>query len=489
MKLLLLVALAVFSLTCRAQQKYWIFFRGKPYARMPFTDRPVSARYVQRLGQMHVRVSVRSRWLNGVSAWLTTPQVRDIRRLSFVRGITPISLRTYTASVRNTGPPPMENRAYLACGGEWLAKAGLTGKNVKVGIIDGGFLDADRSPYLAHLFLHGQVKACKDFVTRGNRDFYRNTYALFGLHGTYVWQLIGGASVKGDSVFGAAVDARYYIARTDDDNVESRREEDNWVAALEWMDSLGVKVVNTSLGYSHDFDNPAENYSPRQMNGRTSVVSRAARIAVARKGMIIIAAAGNEGDNKAWRIIETPADVDGVIAVGAIDRDGAKLSFSSEGPDFLQYLKPDLCCYSNIGTSGAAPVVTGLVACLLQKYPKLDSRRVADILRESGSLYPHGDSYLGYGVPDAQRMLKLAAGDGSTRHIRVIATQQDQVQFAIEQPAPRIAVVLHQHDSRMVASQEKRNVSGKSITVRRSGNEKYTTVIIGNQSVDIEWKR
>ena len=493
-----------------AQDKYWICFKGKAAAAGPcvsgetiagrihaglhirqFTDWPVTPEYVERLRKDHINVLVLSKWLNAASARLDKRQLQFVRHLRFVKEIVPIRRIIYTASnTAMNAAPPIENVAYEQTGGEMLTKAHLTGKHVKIGIIDGGFLDADKNPNLAHLFRNGQVKAFKDFVTPGNPDFYTCTYASFGGHGTYVWQLIGGAASGNHTLYGAAIDANYYLARTDDDNIESRREEDNWVAALEWMDSLGVRLVNTSLGYSHDFDDPKENYTPAQMNGHSTIVSKAAQIAVTRKGMIIVAAAGNEGDNKEWRIIEAPADVKGVIAVGATDKEGEKLKFSSEGPAFLDYLKPDLSCFSGIGTSGSAPVIAGLIACLLQENPRLSPSRVSEILRRSGSLYPYGNNYLGYGMPNASRMLMLLGNKAvDTRPASSISTKKDELALPYGGPVPGKAVIFHKLDGRKVLSQEVREIKGTPFIIRRTGGERYTTVVVGDKLINIEWDR
>jgi Subtilase family len=494
-----------------AQDKYWICFKGKKKAAGPcvsgetiarrissglhtrqFTDWPVTPEYADRLRELHINVLVLSKWLNAASARLDKRQLQAVKQLRFVKEIVPIHRMVYTAAnIPMSAAPAIENVAYEQTGGEMLTKAHLTGKHVKIGIIDGGFLQADKNPNLAHLFRNGQVKAVRDFVTPGNPDFYNSTYASFGGHGTYVWQLIGGAAASGNhTLYGAAIDASYYLARTDDDNIESRREEDNWVAALEWMDSLGVRLVNTSLGYSHDFDDPKENYTPAQMNGHTTIVSKAAQIAVTRKGMIIIAAAGNEGDNKEWRIIEAPADVKGVIAVGATDKEGEKLKFSSEGPAFLDYLKPDLSCFSGIGTSGSAPVIAGLVACLLQKEPKLSSSRVGEILRQSGRLYPYGNNYLGYGMPNASKMIRLL--DNKTVDMRMVSsicTKKDELTLPYRDPAPGKAVIFHKLDRRKVLVQEEIEIKGTEFIIKRTARERYTTVVLGNKLINIEWNK
>ena len=125
---------------------------------------------------------------------------------------------------------------------------------------------------------------------------------------------------------------------------------------MEWIDSLGVRVINTSLGYAKGFSNPAENYEPTQMDGHTSVISKAAQIATEKKGILLVVSAGNEGDDTNWMLISTPADAEGVLAVGATNQKlWNKIGYSSIGPEFLPYLKPNVSCFSLYGTSLAAP--------------------------------------------------------------------------------------------------------------------------------------
>lgn len=480
------------SIQVAAQQKYWIFFEGKPGSNSScngqFVDRPVSKMYLQQLQQLQVRPLVISKWLNGVSALLTMKQEDSLRRLPFVRSVTRVSDQLYPATTRSEKGIVPENYAWKQVNGEVMKAAGLTGKNIKIGIIDGGFLEANTNSNLQHLFKNGQVKACRDFITPRNKDFYNSTYVKFSEHGTYVWQLIGGQSPDRQTTYGLASQATYYLARTDDADHEFRREEDCWVAALEWMDSLGVRLVNTSLGYSHDFDNPKENYTTAQMNGRTTIVARAARIAVQQKGMILVSSAGNEGNNSSWKIISSPSDVDGVIAVGATDKDRSKSPFSSEGPGFLTYVKPDLACFSGIGTSGAAPVITGLIACMLQRDPSLKSPQIKTMLRQAGHLYPYSNSYLGYGVPDAAVILaQLNKTTPVKNKTNRLVCRQEQLVLKDKAYTQGKVILFHKSNSRQVLLQELIDSKNGELIVKRKSKAAFTTIAGTHTLTEIQW--
>ncbi len=332
--------------------KYWILLEAKNPADAPAlspaslarrceqklplddTDRPVQTAYLRQLAGLGVRVECRSRWLNAVSARLTVAQTAQVQTLPFVKGIQPIDPALVIAALDLPANPqlaPVMNQIQASD----FARAGLTGRFVTVGVIDAGFFGADSTNALKHLFARQGVREVRDYVnnakTRGN--LLRTMETMSDFHGTEVLAAIAGNDPTDNIQYGLATDAQFYLARTDQGNREYRGEEDNWVAAMEWMDSLGVRLINTSLGYAKGMSNPKENYLPSQMDGHTSLISRAAQMAADKKGILIIVSAGNEGDDRSWRIISTPADAQGVLAIGATnDRLWNRIGYSSIGP-------------------------------------------------------------------------------------------------------------------------------------------------------------
>ena len=112
-------------------------------------------------------------------------------------------------------------------------------------------------------------------------------------------------------------------------------EEENWLAAMEWADKHGADIINSSLGYTY------HRYYQRQMDGHSTIVSRAASLA-AKKGILVVNAAGNDGDNF-WQVIGAPADADSILTVGGVNPlQGFKIRFSSIGPTYDGRLKPNI---------------------------------------------------------------------------------------------------------------------------------------------------
>jgi hypothetical protein len=136
--------------------------------------------------------------------------------------------------------------------------------------------------------------------------------------------------------------------------------------------------------------------------------------------MIVINAAGNEGDAE-WKHISAPADVPEVLSVGGVDGNGEHVAFSSTGPSADKRIKPDVCAagegvwvvsdagtlYRGNGTSYSTPLISGVVACLLEARPSATVAEITDALRQSSSQYFDADNLLGHGIPDAVLALKL----------------------------------------------------------------------------------
>ena len=499
-----------------AQSKYWILFTGKDQTAPPAlsgvaiaqrqartmpvddTDRPVSVAYLSQLVQMGIRPINRSRWLNAVSAQLTADQYAGVKQLPFVQAIQPIDPAIIITSIgqspktsgHNAQKAPHLAPVMTQIEASDFEQAGLTGRFVNIGVIDAGFFGADSANALKHVFARQGVRRVRDYVNekKTHSDLFRTLETMSDFHGTEVLAAIAGNDPTENIQYGLATDATFYLARTDQGNREYRGEEDNWVAAMEWMDSLGVRLINTSLGYAKGMSNPKENYEPRQMDGHTSLISRAAQIAADQKGILIIVSAGNEGDDRSWRIISTPADAQGVLAIGATNaRLWNRIGYSSIGPESLAYLKPNVSCFSLYGTSLSAPVITGFAACIMQANPKLTNKEVMAIIEKSAHMYPYGNNYVGYGVPLASRAIALLRNQPLPATARSVKASGKSLTLAVVSSEAAVSV-FHKKDAIHVMQQEAVKISKGKLTLRREKGENQTTVDLKKEVIEVIWE-
>lgn len=363
--------------------------------------------YVDDVAARVDRVRTISRWFNAVTVDTDPSSVDDLERLSFVSAVEPVaSFRLTTRPEPPSLAMPMRPEA-LSYGNSFdqidmvgvrgLHDLGYFGEGVTVAILDSGFDSLDHAAFDSL-----RVDNYWDFIDRDD-DITGDD------HGTEVLAIMGG--IDHGSLIGHAPHATYLLARTEDRDTELRVEEDYWIAGIEWADSLGADVVNSSLGYN-EFDD-GFSYSYSDMDGRTARTTIAADLAIDR-GISVITSAGNEGDDE-WYYITTPADGFGVIAVGSIDRDNFVSSFSSRGPTYDGRIKPDFVAlgeqvwtidasssssYHYVqGTSFAAPSVSGAITLLLEVHPGWSPATVADSLRAYATSVA-ADSLAGYGVID-----------------------------------------------------------------------------------------
>lgn len=421
-----------------------------------------------------------SEWLQACTYYLTDDQLRQLAGV----GVKTTPVLTLIAKSSPADPPL--GFALEQVEAQQFIQKGLTGKGVKIGIIDGGFLDADKKKNLTHLFEKGLVKAYKDYVTPDMKA-YGGTRGLDDDHGTEVWNLIGGVDSQKNIRFGLATEAEYYLARTDHGGYERRIEEDFFIEALEWMDSLGVKLVNASVGYNLGFTDPAENYKTSQMDGKTTAIARAVEIAATQKGMLIVVAAGNEGTVKNWQILSTPGDAEHSLTVGASKFSvWDKMNFSSIGPDFVDYVKPDVAVYSTTGTSYSTPVITGMAACIWELHPELTNLEIIRLFQEAGHFYPYPNNYLGYGVPTCTGILNILDGQESPEP-KEIHTGRDFIRYKTD-PEQKYLVAFHKRDSVHVISRVVYRPVGKKAKVKRLEGATQTSLLIGKEFVEIFWK-
>ncbi len=285
---------------------------------------------------------------------------------------------------------------------DFLHQQDFTGDGIIVAVLDSGFPGIDTNAGFARTRDNGRLLDGYDFVDRVDNEF---AFASSS-HGTRTASDIVGFIQ--DQFVGTAPDAFLYCFRTEDVNSENPVEESYWVEAAERADSLGVDVINTSLGY-RTYDNPAYSHTYEDMDGQTTFISRGSNLAF-EKGMLLVTSAGNSGTG----MISAPADAPGVLTVGAVDSNGDYVNFSSIGPSSDGRIKPDVMAKgqsaaviradgvitTSNGTSFSSPIMAGAVASFWQAYPELTNAEVMQIVRESSHLFTNPTPQMGYGIPN-----------------------------------------------------------------------------------------
>lgn len=385
------------------------------------SDLPLSKSYTNTIEKLGFPIVAKSKWHNTVS--ISTKDSIDINKLGsldFIEEIMWVGKSNPEEQKNVKSPftiqyPKTKSSGYYGYGsdqiytvnGQKLHEKGFRGDGMEIAIIDAGFTNLKEILYLSNV----KIKGTKDFSSDAIDMFSSNE------HGIGVLSAM--ATNQPNTLVGTAPKAEYWLFRSEVGKSEYPIEEDYWVTALEYADSLGINIVNTSLGYQ-EFDLPARSYTHEEMNGKTSFMSIAAGIA-ADKGMLLVVSAGNEG-NKTWKKITVPADAENVLTVGSMNKDSIISTFSSVGPTADGRVKPDVIAMGeNInlldskseiivmnGTSFAAPIITGLAACLWQAYPKLTNKELINIICSSSNRFKNPGFTFGYGVPDMELAITLA---------------------------------------------------------------------------------
>jgi subtilisin family serine protease len=222
---------------------------------------------------------------------------------------------------------------------------------------------------------------------------------------------------------GSAPKSAYWLLRSEDQQTEQEVEEDYWVMAAEFADSVGCDLINSSLGYN-EYDHASMSHPLWHLNGHTAFISEAASL-LADKGIILINSAGNSGMGP-WKKITVPADAENILTVGAVTPDAPYriAPFSSIGPSQDGRVKPDVVAVGapaflvngrgnimqDMGTSFAAPIVCGLAACLWEALPEKTAKEIIELIRLSSNNYEHPDNIYGYGIPKFWRAYMLGKG-------------------------------------------------------------------------------
>lgn len=444
-KFWLIILCLGFYLCSYAQDVYWVFLTDKANTQFdPFsyfdakaierrksnglslldsTDFPLNVQYVTTIAALSDEIVGESRWLNAVA--VVAADIDKIRQLPFVKQVSRIMTEALPAQrIISDTALPSDLAADLSpqlarMGGQAFVQQNINGKGKRIAILDGGFPQVDTHSAFQHLRTNHQIIKTYNFPNKKE-----NVYG-WSSHGTMVLSCIAG--IYGDKLLGLATGAEFLLARTEV-NLEPAKEEVWWVQGMEWADKNGADIINSSLGYGKD------RYKVEDMDGQTSVVSRAANMA-ADKGILVCNSMGNEGDDGSWRTLVTPADADKILSVGGIEDNNMPSSFTSLGPTADGRLKPNVCafgtatvanpygtnaCISASGTSFSSPLVAGFSACAWQLRPGLTALQMKAEIEKSGDRYPYYDYTRGYGVPQADYFIAERTIANAARFISFI---------------------------------------------------------------------
>lgn len=398
-------------------------------------DLPLEPRYVASVAARVQLVRHTLRWFNAVSVMATPTQIDSLSLLPFVREIDLVGRFRRQASAEPFVPAPRAlPRGTAADGIDYgpslnalamlnvpaVHATGNSAQGILIGIFDNGFRLLSHTAFDS---LRPRILATHDFVDHKVSVVPDDPDPGFGSHG--VWTLSTIAGFKPGQIVGPAYGASFLLARTENDSSETPIEEDNWAAAIEWAESLGVQVTSTSLGYLV-FDPPYTSWTWENMDGRTTLITRAAAQAV-REGVVVVNSAGNNGLNTTHNTLNGPADADSVITAGAVNPSAARSGFSSAGPTTAvpPRIKPDLMAQgeqvtvaSSVndtayglqrGTSFSSPLIAGVAALILKAHPDATPFDIATRLKATASNAGAPNNLIGWGIPNAAAAIAYPA--------------------------------------------------------------------------------
>lgn len=390
-----------------------------------YDDLPINKNYIDELETLGIQILRKLTWFNSVSAYLNSDQIKQLSTIPFIKSIEPVKKLYFQNDPLLTN----EQQLFKATDNNFnyglsfkqmdlsavplVHSKNINGQNVLIGILDSGFdwqfhnSLKDRNVIVEYDFIFDDSVTANQLEDSPSQDS----------HGTYVFSIIAGFA---DSILiGPAFNSSFILAKTEDIRSETHIEEDNYAAALIWMESYGVDITTSSLGYNI-FDS-GYSYTYQDMDGKTTIVTKAAELSYQR-GVSTFTAAGNEGNNS-WGFIIAPADGFGTIAVGAVDEFGNAASFSSRGPTSDGRIKPEVSAQGvNIygalagtndgyrfanGTSAATPIASGVAALLLSAHPHIKNTQIRSIILESSSNSSTPNNQIGYGIISAKDAIEF----------------------------------------------------------------------------------
>jgi hypothetical protein len=392
-----------------------------------FEDIPIKPYYISSLESLGIKIENNLKWFNAVSAYLTEQQFEELLQLNFIDRIEKVRILKFNNKLPEV-TDPLSKQYHLDFPinyGESFDQLQLsdipivhskeiTGEGVLIGMLDTGFDWKNHESLQNATILAEYDFVNKDPITSDEENDQPGQHN----HGTLTFSVVGG--FKDSSLIGSAFGSDFVLAKTEDIRSETHVEEDNYAAALQWMENFGVDITSSSLGYSQ-FDASTFSYTYEDMDGKTTIVTRSEETAF-RKGVLTVTSAGNEGSTP-WFYITAPADGFNTIGVGAVNSSNEVAGFSGRGPTFDGRTKPDVVTrgvsvygasagnfngYTRAsGTSLSAPIASGIASLLLSAYPHLKNTQLRNIFFETAGNTTTPNNERGYGLVSALRAVEF----------------------------------------------------------------------------------
>ncbi|MCB9239683.1 MAG: S8 family serine peptidase [Flavobacteriales bacterium] len=470
--------------------------RKRQHIELDTNDLPVTQAYIDNISSPNVTVQYVSKWLNGAVVRTKYVDSAFLLKIKFfvdevvylgklpIQGASGLSNESEPGSCEGMRGSDFDYgngaRQISMIAGESLHRKGYQGQGMHIAVFDAGFRYVNSLCAFKPLIQEHRLLFTHDVLT-GNANVYDDND-----HGTNVLGVM--AADEPLNMIGTAPKASYLLFRTEIKSSEQLLEELNWVRAAEMADSLGVDIINSSLGYN-TFDTGVKDHEQSQLDGKTAYITRAAAMAATR-GILVVNSSGNDG-NKNWHKINFPADAPGILTVGAVDKDLVPPPFSSYGPTADYRIKPEISAlglqtaitttygygFAN-GTSFSCPVVAGMMACLWQMNPTLKPAELISMVSRTGHLFDEPDNVIGYGVPD----FNLAAE--MVNHLKIPSSKammiypvQDTIQsgfvFTAHIPNDSLVRVVLREQKKFLFFRYHKKLDEQPITLSQDGVLRY----------------
>jgi len=437
-------------------------------ALVDYTDIPLNQSYISDLSRLRIKIKNRSKWFNSVSCYADISQIENLADKEFVSKIDIV--RTYKKNndniefENNSSELTHENNflendnSTLLNYGNSLEQmeiinatvphdSGYFGQGVIIANFDTGF---DNLQHPAFDSLRARGFRSYDFVNHDTIVGNQNGQMGEGSHGTATLSLVGGYSPG--NLISPAFRSQYILAKTENTDSETPLEEDNWIAAAEWVDSLGADIITSSLGYLTMDQGSVRSYDWTWMNGDSCVITIGADLAV-NKGIIVCNSAGNNGSHNSHNTLNAPADGDSVLSIGSVNSNGNRSSFSSVGLTTDGRIKPEVCAMgsgnrvaasgagntgysSGSGTSFSCPMTAGVCAQILSANYNITPMQMRQLLTSTANNSSSPDRFTGWGTINAWEALKLGRILTGVNPVNVVNSVPDGFSLSQNFPNP-----------------------------------------------------